>query len=113
MKRGDLVVVEFPYVDGRRGKNRPVLAIQNDRDNQRLTNSIVAMISGNLRHASEPTQLLIDPNHLEGASSGLRGRSIVKCDNLLTIRQQRCEAYHRSFVRRTRHEAERMSQGST
>lgn len=47
MKRGDVVICEFPYVDGRRGKNRPALIIQNDQDNQRLTNTIVAMISGN------------------------------------------------------------------
>jgi len=56
MKRGDVVIVEFPYADGRRGKNRPALVVQNDRDNQRLTNTVVAMISGNTRYASEPTQ---------------------------------------------------------
>lgn len=88
MKRGDVVVVEFPYVDARRGKNRPALVVQNDRDNGRLTNTIVAMISGNLRHAGERTQLLIDPDTPEGSSSGLHGRSVVKCNNLATIRQQ-------------------------
>ena len=28
MKRGDVVIVEFPYVDGSRGKNRPSLALK-------------------------------------------------------------------------------------
>jgi mRNA interferase MazF len=88
MKRGDVVIVEFPYVDGRRGKNRPALIVQNDRDNQRLTNTIVAMISGNIRHAGEPTQLLIDPGTPEGNSSGLHGVSVVKCNNLFTVDQQ-------------------------
>jgi len=25
MRRGDVVIVEFPYTDGKRGKNRPAL----------------------------------------------------------------------------------------
>lgn len=87
MKRGDVVIVEFPYVDGRRGKNRPALIVQNDRDNVRLTNTVVAMISGNIRHRGEVTQLFVDPAALEGASSGLHGPSVVKCCNLYTITQ--------------------------
>lgn len=88
MKRGDVVIVEFPYVDGRRGKNRPSLVVQNDRDNARLTNTVVAMISGNTRHATEPTQVLVNPNTPAGASSGLHGPSVVKCLNLYVVRQQ-------------------------
>jgi len=88
MKRGDVVIVEFPYVEGGRGKNRPALVVQNDRDNRRLTNTIVAMISGNVRHANEPTQVLIDPESPDGKLSGLHGPSVVKCSNLYTVRQQ-------------------------
>jgi mRNA-degrading endonuclease toxin of MazEF toxin-antitoxin module len=88
MTRGDVVVVEFPYVGGGRGKNRPALIIQNDRDNRRLGNTVVAMISGNTRHANELTQVLIDPKTTDGAPSGLHGTSVVKCCNLVTVRQQ-------------------------
>ena len=88
MKRGDVVVVEFPYVDGQRGKNRPAVIVQNDRENRRLTNTIVAMISGNVRHAGEATQVLVDPASPIGKSSGLHGRSVVKCCSLYTVRQQ-------------------------
>lgn len=87
MRRGDVVIVEFPYADGGRGKNRPALVVQNDRDNLRLTNSVVAMISGSLRHSGEPSQLVIDPKTPEGRTSGLHGPSVVKCNNLYTIRQ--------------------------
>jgi mRNA interferase MazF len=86
MNRGDVVIVEFPYTDGRKGKNRPSLVVQNDRDNRRLANTIVAMISGNIRHANEPTQVLVDPAKQSG--SGLHGPSVVKCCNLYTVRQQ-------------------------
>ena len=88
MKRGDVVIVEFPYTDGGRDKNRPALVIQNDRDNSRLANTVVAMISGNIRHAAEPTQVQVDPATQDGASAGLNGPSGVKCCNLFTIRQQ-------------------------
>lgn len=88
MTRGDVVIVEFPYADGRRGKNRPSLVVQNDRDNRRLANTVVAMISGNIGHAGEPSQVLVDPATRQGASSGLHGPSVVKCCNLFTIRQQ-------------------------
>jgi mRNA interferase MazF len=88
MKRGDVVIVEFPYVDGQRGKNRPSLIVQNDRDNRRLANTVVAMISGNTRHAEEPTQVLVDPKSKAGNMSGLHGVSVVKCCILYTVRQQ-------------------------
>jgi len=88
MTRGDVVIVEFPYADGRRGKNRPALVIQNDRDNQRLANTVLPMISGNIAHAAEPSQVLVDPATAAGASSGLHGPSVVKCGNLYTVRQQ-------------------------
>jgi mRNA interferase MazF len=88
MTRGDVVIVELPFADGRRGKNRPSLVVQNDRDNRRLANTVVAMISGNIDHAGEPTQVLADPDGPEGASSGLHGPSVVKWCNLFTVRSQ-------------------------
>src|SRR5689334_11324039 len=88
MKRGDVVVVQFPYADGNRGKNRPALIVQNDRDNRRLANTIIAMITGNLQHSAEPTHVLVDPASTSGSSSGLHGKSVVKCCNLFTVRQQ-------------------------
>ena len=82
MNRGDVVVVKFPFVDGRRGKNRPAVIVQNDRENRKLANTIVAMISGNVRHAGEPTQVLVDPNSPDGRLSGLHGLSVIKCCSL-------------------------------
>ena len=88
-QRGDVVIVAFPFVTGGRGKNRPALVIQSDRNNQRLSNTIVAMISGNTRLATtEPTQLLIDSAAPEGRLSGLAYPSAVKCENLYTVSQQ-------------------------
>jgi mRNA-degrading endonuclease toxin of MazEF toxin-antitoxin module len=63
------------------------VVVQNDHDNQRLANTVVAMISGNIEHAAEATQLLIDPGTPAGRSSGLHGPSVVKCCNLFTVAQ--------------------------
>ena len=45
MKRGDVVLVDWPFAGGAGAKLRPALVVQNDRDNQRLTNTILAMIT--------------------------------------------------------------------
>ncbi len=86
--RGDVVIVQFPYQDGTRGKNRPALVVQCDENNHRLQNTIIAMITGNIQRAgTEPTQLLVDPSVPDGKNSGLHGPSAVKCENLFTISQ--------------------------
>ena len=68
-------------------KVRPALIVQNDRDNQRLTNAIVALITKNVSRVHEPTQLLIDLSTAEGRQSGLNQTSAVTCGNLFTVAQ--------------------------
>jgi mRNA interferase MazF len=105
IQRGDVIIVAFPYVSGGGGKNRPALVVQCDRNNQRLQNTIVAMITGNIRLATtEPTQVLIDPATPDGQSSGLAYSSAVKCENLYTISQgdilRRLGSIHPSLMAR-------------
>jgi mRNA interferase MazF len=57
--------------------------VQNDRDNQRLVNTVVAQITSVTRRAAEPTQLPIELASPEGQRSGLRQDSVVNCVNLL------------------------------
>jgi mRNA interferase MazF len=85
MKRGD----DFPFQDIPGSKIRPAVVVQNDADNQALTNSILVMITGNLSDVARSTNVFIDPATSDGAGSGLRGPSLIKCCNLATIRQQR------------------------
>jgi len=87
MKRGDILIVDFSVYNPRE-KVRPALAVQNDRDNARMQNTIVALVTGNVRRAGEPTQLLIDQQHPDFVASGLHKDSVVNCSNLITIRQQ-------------------------
>lgn len=85
--RGDVVIVDFPFTDVRSSKIRPALVVQNDSDNARRRKTIVAMITGNLRMAGDPKQLLVDPSTTEGVSSGLHGPSLVSCGDLFTVEQ--------------------------
>jgi mRNA interferase MazF len=89
MNRGDVVVLDHPYSDGSGSKVRPALVVQSDRHNQRLTNTIVALITGNISRAGEPTQLLVDVTTAEGTQSGLNRASAVVCTNLFTVSQAR------------------------
>jgi mRNA interferase MazF len=87
-KRGDVVLVQFPFSDGSLGKKRPALVVQSDRNNRRLANTIVAMFSTSISLAGvEPTQFLVDLNTSQGQQSGLISTSVVKCENLFTIEQ--------------------------
>lgn len=78
-------MVEFPYTDAARSKLRPAVVVQNDRDNQRLRKTVVAMITGNLRRRGDPSHLFIDP--VTEPTTGLRYPSLVSCNNILTSEQ--------------------------
>jgi len=87
MKRGDVVVVDFSAYNPHE-KIRPALVVQSDRDNARMSNTIVAIITGNVRRSGEPTQLLIGQKHPDFSASGLHKDSVLNCSNLFTVRQQ-------------------------
>src|SRR5437868_6238906 len=89
MTRGDVVIVPFPFQDKPGEKIRPAVVVQSDAENQRLANTILAMITGNLDDAGRPTNVLVDPQTSAGSGSGLSGPSLVKCYNLATVRQRR------------------------
>ena len=89
MKRGDVVIVPFPFQDRPGQKIRPAVVVQSDAENRRLVNTVLAMITGNLADAGRPTTVLVDPKTPDGAGSGLSGPSLVKCYNLATVRQGR------------------------
>ncbi len=86
-RRGDVVVIDFPFTDTGQSKVRPALVVQNDRDNQRIRKTVVAMITGNLRRKGDPSHLHIDPSDPAGASSGLSFPSLASCNNLFTVEQ--------------------------
>lgn len=111
IRRGDVVMVEFPYTDAARSKVRPAVVVLNDRDNQRLRKTVVAMITGNLRRQGDPSHLFIDP--AAEPSSGLRYLSLVSCNNLLTAEQTDVRQTIGPSVRGTQTAAQCLFEGST
>lgn len=87
VRRGEVVIIQWPFAGATGSKARPALVVQNDRDNTRVTNTIVAMITSRMQRAHEPTQLLIDLNTPEGQQSNLHQTSVVNCLNLFTVEQ--------------------------
>jgi mRNA interferase MazF len=85
MNRGEVVLLDWPFSSGHGSHIRPALLVQNDVDNRRLTNTIVAMITSQSARANKPTQFLINVSISEGKQSGLRVNSVVNCVNLFTI----------------------------
>jgi mRNA interferase MazF len=84
--RGDIVLVDYLFSDRTGSKVRPCLVVQNDANNRRLDDTIVAAISSNVARATtEPTQLLLDMRSPEGKQSGLLFHSAVQCENIATI----------------------------
>lgn len=89
MKRGDIVLLDHPFSDASGSKVRPALVVQNDRDNGRLTNTIVALITKNISRAHEPTHLLLDVSTNDAQQSGLHQTSAVVCNHLFTVSQDK------------------------
>lgn len=87
--RGDIVTVGVEQGRGMPIKRRPVVVVQNDRNNRRLKSAIVAQITSNTKLADkEATQVLVDVSTPEGKQTGLVCASAVKCENLY-IKPQR------------------------
>lgn len=87
INRGDVVLLDAPFLTRPGSKIRPMLAVQNDRNNARMGNTIVAVITTNLSRSHEATQVLIDVATPAGEQSGLLATSVGSCENLLTVRQ--------------------------
>ncbi|SRR5260370_41806836 len=99
MKRGDVVVADFPFQDMPGSKIRPAIVVQNNADNQTYANTILAMVTGNLTDAGRQTNVLVDPGAPDGVGSGLRGSSLIKCWQLGNRAPATCSADNRPFER--------------
>ena len=90
ISRGDVVMVDFPFGEGRGSKIRPAAVVQCDSDNHRLGTIIVAMITKQTALVGrEPRHILIDVSTDDGKASGLWLQSVVNCSQVATIKSDR------------------------
>ena len=86
-KRGAVVLVLFPESNLRTAKRRPALVIQADGLATGMAQTIVAMITSNLRRAGHPSRVTLEQNSARGKQAGILMDSVVMTDNLATIRE--------------------------
>ena len=84
MKRGDVVIIDFPYSDRNGSKVRPSLVVQSDTLNPIRDDVILAIITS-MSSGRRDTEIQIKVTDEPG--SGLRFDSYLQCDTLATLDQ--------------------------
>ena len=87
VNRGDVILTFVENVGDSGGKLRPALVVQSDRNNSRLSETIIAAITSNTSRTHESHQLLVDVSKPDGEPSGLLHSSAVRCERLHSIPQ--------------------------
>jgi mRNA-degrading endonuclease toxin of MazEF toxin-antitoxin module len=87
VKRGDVVLVNYPFASIPGSKVRPAVVVQCNRNNTRLGNTIIVQVTSRTKFATtEPTQLLIRAGSVVGRQAGLVRDSAISCENIFTVR---------------------------
>jgi mRNA interferase MazF len=84
MRRGEVVLVDWPYSDRQGSKLRPAVVVQADFLNGIIDDTILVQITGR-RHGLPGTEVELDP--AKETSSGLLKVSYVCATNLMTAEQ--------------------------
>ena len=83
VRRGEVVIVDFPYSNQTGRKVRPALVIQADLLNQlQPADTILAAIARWHRSDRTATEYAIDISTVEGQRTGILTKSVVQCWNL-------------------------------
>ena len=85
-KRGDIVLIGFPFTDLSGSKQRPALVISANRYNKKRDDIILAAITSHISGNTEEDEYLLSP--LDQKLAGLPKQSLVKLGKLVTIDQR-------------------------
>jgi mRNA interferase MazF len=86
-RRGDVVLVAFPFIRSRevQTKSRPAVVIQADRYNRRRGAVILAAITSKQAKRDLPSKVAVLRDSEAGRRAGLRTDSVVDCQTIVTI----------------------------
>lgn len=82
-KRGTVVLTPFPFTDLSGSKVRPAIVVS--RSTLPGSDVILAFITGQPSSRALPTDLVLEVTHPNFGLTGLKRRSIVKLDKLVTV----------------------------
>jgi len=86
-KRGDIVVVKFPFILKERGeiqKGRPALVMSDEKLERRYRDIILAAIKSHIPENSLEMELILEPVE----ATGLLKRSLLRLNFLMTIPEE-------------------------
>ena len=83
MKRGTVVLAPFPFTDLSGQKVRPAVVVsRSDRSGRDV---MLAFITSHRGHPLSATDLLIEDTHPDFAGTGLKTKSVIKLNKLVTV----------------------------
>ncbi|HAH19352.1 MAG TPA: PemK family protein [Candidatus Omnitrophica bacterium] len=82
LKRGDIILVPFPFTDLSSSKVRPAVIISADPQEEDVS---IAFISSVVSNPLKNTEFLLSPSHPNFSSTGLKKESIFKMNKMLTL----------------------------
>ena len=83
MKRGTIVLTQFPFTDLSTTKRRPAVIVS--KVNEDKDDVIVSFISSKIPNEASETDYIINEEHPDFLDTGLFKKSCFKMDKLLTI----------------------------
>jgi mRNA interferase MazF len=83
-KRGDVVLVKFPYSDLVSYKKRPALIVQDETVETGLSQRVVIQITSNLDRTGD-TRVLVRKDSPDGQAMGILSDSVIVADHLATV----------------------------
>ena len=83
-KRGDVILVKFPYSDLVRYKKRPALVVQDETVETGLSQRVVVQITSNLDRTGD-TRVPVRKDSPDGQAMGILSDSVIVADHLATV----------------------------
>ena len=83
-KRGDVILVKFPYSDLVRYKKRPALVVQDETIETGLSQRVVVQITSNLERTGD-TRVRVSKDSPAGLAMGILSDSVIVADHLVTV----------------------------
>jgi mRNA interferase MazF len=83
-KRGDVVLIKFPYSDLVRYKKRPALVVQDETVETGLSQRVVVQITSNLERTGV-TRVPVGKDSPAGQAMGILSDSVIVADHLATV----------------------------
>ena len=89
LRRGDVVLVAFPFTDLTATKVRPAVVVSPDRAHRDTGDVLLAAVSSVLpQRGLLPSELLVADRNPGFGATGLRRSSLVLCGKLFTMEQR-------------------------